>query len=74
MPQFTLSLAQAHYREREISLQRRASGLIIVCLQSACKSPRKMVHVGAKCKGNIKCLQIPPISSGPKTLILSKRH
>lgn len=51
LPQFTLSLAQAHYREREISLQRRAGGLIKVWLQSACKSPRKTVDVGAKCKG-----------------------
>lgn len=50
MPQFTLSLAQAHYRERKISLQRRAGGLINVWLQSTCKSPRKMVDVGAKCK------------------------
>lgn len=49
MPQFTLSLAQANYRERETSLQRRAGGLINVWLQSACKSPRKTV--GAKCKG-----------------------
>lgn len=51
MPQFTLSLAQANYRERETSLQRRDGGLIIVWLQSACKSPRKTVDVGAKCKG-----------------------
>lgn len=50
MSQFTLSLAWAHYRERKISLQRRAGGLINVWLQSACKSPRKMVDVGAKCK------------------------